>query len=199
MSEIDIDKIAETFKSGGIVVFPTDTAYGIGCRMDLKTSVEQVFKIRNRVDTKPLLVLADSIEMVEKYADISMKVKQFARMYWPGGVTLILPCKKELVPEVVRSGGDTLAVRIPKHNTLIEIIKAVGVPIVAPSANVSGNKTPYTLEEVEEDILTNADLVISGKCAYKKESTIIDSTSTPWKIVRQGAVVLENTNEYFKD
>lgn len=188
MNEQKLESVVECFKEGGVIVFPTDTAYGIGCRMDFIKSVEKVFNIRNRAETKPVLVLADSIEMIEKYAYVDEKVKRFAKKYWPGGVTIILPCKTDLVPEVVRAGGSTLAVRIPRHNELLEIIVNVGVPIVAPSANISGHKTPYAQEEVEESILANADQVISGECTYKKESTIIDSTSNPWKIVREGAV-----------
>lgn len=192
MNKQNIKKAIESFNSGEIVVFPTDTAYGIGCRIDFADSVEKIFKIRQRVESKPLLVLANNMEMVEEYVYLNSQVRQFAKEYWPGGVTLILPCKKDIVPSVVRAGGDTLAVRIPKHQELLEIIKEIGVPVVAPSANISGNKTPYKIEEVEKEILESADLVISGECTYKKESTIINTISDSWQVVRRGAVIVKN-------
>ncbi len=192
MNKIDIKHAVKEFKSGNIVVFPTDTAYGIGCRMDNPDSVEKIFKIRNRVESKPLLILANSMEMAEKYVVLNSRVKEFVKDYWPGGVTLILPCDTDFVPGVVRANENTLAVRIPRHEALLEIIKNIGVPIVAPSANISGNKTPYRLEEVEKDILDQADFVLAGECTYKKESTIIDTVSKSWKVVRSGAVEIKN-------
>lgn len=191
MNNINISNSIKVFKEGGIVIFPTDTAIGIGCRMDFVDSVKKIFEIRKRVDTKPLLILVDSMQMASEYALFTDKVRLFCDAHWPGGITVILPAKEDKVPGVVRAHGETIAIRIPKQKNLLEIISELGVPIVAPSANISGENTPYSLSEVKEEIIGKTNLVIEGECFYKKESTIIDTTKTPWQIVRQGAVKVE--------
>lgn len=185
------DKTIEVFKKGEIVIFPTDTAFGIGCRMDREDIVQKIFEIRARPSDKALLVLVDSIEMAEKYVEFDEKTLSYAKRYWPGGVTMILPCIIEKVPSAIRAGGTSLAVRMPKHNALLQIIKEVGVPLVAPSANISGAPTPYSLDEVSKGLIEQVDYIMQGECTYKKESTIIDTTVSPWHIVRMGAVQID--------
>ena len=185
----NLDNAIENFKKGKIGIFPTDTAFGIGCRMDNETAVSRIYEIRKRPENKPLLVLVSSIKMAEKYVHINDKVrKKLIAKYWPGGLTLILPCNTMLVPRPIRSGGDNLAVRMPDNGDLLRIIEEVGVPIVAPSANFSGGKTPITLAEVDEKIIKMVDFVLSGVCTMKGVSTIIDCTKGEWEIVRKGAV-----------
>lgn len=185
--------VIDKFKKGKIGIFPTDTAFGIGCRMDNEESVEKVFQIRNRPKEKAVLVLVSSIEMVKKYLDeIPQEVlDNILNKYWPGGVTVILKCKKEKVPSIVRSGGDTLAIRLPLHKEIVSIIEGVGVPIVAPSANISGVDTPYELKDVKENLKNKVDFVLSGVCTMKGVSTIIDCTNKEWKIIRQGVVKVD--------
>lgn len=194
MNNKNISNPIKVFREGGIVIFPTDTAYGIGCRIDFEDSVKKIFEIRKRVETKPLLILVDTMQMAQEYAQFSEKTTLFCKTYWPGGVTVILPAKLEKVPGIVRAYGNTVAIRIPKQKDILEIISKLGVPIVAPSANISGGNTPYALSEVKEDIISKANFVIDGECFYKKESTIIDTTSTPWGILRSGAVEVNDND-----
>lgn len=191
MGNSQIEKAVKAFKEGKVVIFPTDTAYGIGCRMDNVSTVKKIYSIRKRQESKPFLVLVSGMEMARQYVGFDEKASKFLKKQWPGGVTLILPCKKDLVPGIVRAGGETLAVRIPNHEELLEIIKEVGVPIIAPSANIAGDPTPYSLGEVNNKLLDLADYVMAGECAYGKESTIIDATVDPWEVVREGAVKVD--------
>lgn len=184
-------QVVNILKSGGLAIFPTDTAVGVGCRIDSPLAVEEIFKIKGRPKDKPMLILASGLEMAQEYAEFSEKALEFAKQNWPAGITLILLAKKNMVPEIVRAGGDTVAVRVPAYGVIRGIIEEIGVPIVAPSANFSGEKTPYTLEEVDKNILDQVKIVLKGECYYKKESTLIDSTVTPWKVVRQGAVEVD--------
>lgn len=187
------DEIIKNFKDGKVGIFPTDTAFGMGCRIDEVSAIERIYKIRNRPEEKALLALVSSVEMAEQYITIPREVKvQLIEKYWPGGLTIILNCYQEKIPSIVRANGPTLAVRWPDHSKLCRIIELVGVPIVAPSANFSGEKTPHSLDEVDRTLLEAVDFTVSGMCTIKGVSTIIDATVTPWKIVRQGVVSVKS-------
>ena len=186
-----INRAIQVLREGGIIIFPTDTAYGIGCRIDNEKSIGKVFEMRGRPKNKPLLVLVDSIEMANNYLMLIPKkvLDKIVNKYWPGPLTIILQCDVAKVPSLVRGGGNTLGVRFPKNTQLQELIKGVGVPIVAPSANFTGLKTPFRFENLDPRLIKLADYVLEGNIdSDKKASTIIDCTAEPWKIVRQGAV-----------
>ncbi len=179
----------EMFKQGEIGIFPTDTAFGIGCKINDDKSVKRLFKIRNRPGNKPLLALMDSLEMVKKYTEVSNEVlEKLIKKYWPGELTIVLPCKKDLVSTLVRANGETLAVRMPNSNDLRSLITKVGVPILAPSANLSGGKTPFSVTDLNKDVVCLVDFVLYGSSTIKKESTIIDCSKKPWKVLRSGAI-----------
>ena len=187
------NEVIEIFKKGGIVIFPTDTAYGIGCRMDNEESVKRVYELRNRPHEKAMIALVGSVEMAEKYVEIPAQVKEkLLDKYWPGGLTVIFNCKIDKVPSTVRSDGPSLAVRFADQKEIVEIINIIGVPIIAPSANYSGEMTPASLAEVDPTLLKKVDFVLKGMCTIKGVSTIVDTTVTPWKIVREGVVKIKN-------
>lgn len=185
-------KTIEIFKNGGVVIFPTDTAFGIGCRIDMPDSVERVYEIRKRPREKAVLALVSTIEMAQEYLEpIPSRVRSdLMEKYWPGGLTIILRCKEEEVPSVVRGGGETLGVRLPAHEEIRKIIQEVGIPIIAPSANFAGGKTPFSRAEVDKKLITQVDFVLPGECTVKMPSTVIDCSKQPWKILRQGAIKL---------
>jgi L-threonylcarbamoyladenylate synthase len=178
-------------KNGGVGIFPTDTVYGIGCRIDAEEAVKKVFSIRNRPEEKAVLVVIDSIEMAEKYLlPIQKEVKELMEKYWPGGLTIILPCNTEKVPAVVRGGGPTLGVRQTNHPVLLNILKEIQVPLIAPSANFAGSPTPTTFEEIDKKLLGMVDCVIDSPSGGSIASTIINCSVSPWAILRQGAVTI---------
>ena len=184
-------KAIKVLKGGGIVIFPTDTAIAIGCRIDNRESLKRLFEIRRRPKNKPLLVLVDSIKMAQDYLlPIPRKVMdKIIKKYWPGKLTIILECNPHKVPSVVRGGKGTLGVRFPDNSELLKLIKGVGVPIVAPSANFHGGKTPFKFEDLDPRLIKLADCILEGNIdSDKKVSTIIDCTAEPWKVIRQGAI-----------
>lgn len=186
-----IEKAVKVFNNGGIVVFPTDTAIGIGCRIDDKNAIKKLFKIRKRPENKPLLILVNSIEMAEKYLlPIPQKVKEsLIKKYWPGKLTVVMKCIPDKVMFPVRDKRNTLGVRFPDNKILLELINKIGVPIVAPSANFSGEKTPFNFQDVNKNLMEQADFVLDEKINSENDlSTIIDSTVEPWKVIRRGAV-----------
>ena len=186
-----IKKAIDVFRDGGIVIFPTDTAIGIGCRIDNKKAVERLFRIKKRQKNKPMLVLVDSIEMAQEYwQSIPLGVlNKLIKKYWPGSLTIILYCNKVRVQDLVRGKGNTLGIRFPNDPILQRIINGVGVPIIAPSANFSGEETPFSIDDVNPELVKLADYVLNKKTGKKQAvSTVIDCTVEPWKIVREGAV-----------
>lgn len=190
-----INKAVKVLKNGGIVIFPTDTAYGIGCRMDDEKAVERLINIRKRPAGKAFPVLVDSIFTAQKYLEpIQEKVKrELIDKYWPGGLTIVLNCIEEKVPSPVRGGGRSLGVRAPNNDRLLSIISRLGVPILGPSANYAGGKTPFSINDINNDLKKAVDFVLDGDSEINPSSlasTVIDCTSENWKILRNGAVKL---------
>mgnify|MGYP001584569713 CR=1 FL=1 len=188
----NLNKTVEVLKRGGIVIFPTDTAFGIGCRIDDVRAVERLFDIRKRPKEKAVPILASSIRMIEEYVRaFGPDVRKLMRRYWPGGLTLVLPANLEKVPSLIRGGGNTIGIRIPNQEDLLKVIYEVGVPILGPSANFPGGKTPFVMSDLDPDLVRQVDFVLPGRCKIKKPSTVLDVTKKPWKIIREGAVRLE--------
>lgn len=186
---------AEIVKKGGLIIFPTDTAFGVGCRLDNEKAVERLFKIRRRPATQATPVLVSSIEMAQQYlSPIADEVKKLMDDYWPGALTIILPCKKEQVPALVRGQGLTLGVRMPNHEVPLYIINSIGVPILGPSANFHGKPTPYKYEDLDPEFVKLVNYVVPGECQMGHVSTVIDCSVLPWKIIRQGAVSISYIN-----
>ena len=119
-------------------------------------------------------------------------VRHLMKNYWPGGLTIVYRCREDKIPKLVRAGGSTLGVRMPKSKLTLEIITGLGVPLLGPSANFHGKSTPYEFDELDQKLLKAVDFVLEGKCRDKLASTVVDCTSTDWKILRQGVVRLDN-------
>ena len=188
-----VEKAIKIFKNGGIVIFPTDTAFGIGCLVDNEKAVARLFSIRKRPQTQATPVLIDTVKMAQNYLmPIPREViDKLIEPYWPGALTIIFPCNTKKVPSLIRGGGETLGVRIPNHPVARAIIRGVGVPILGPSANFHGEKTPYSFDELDQNLVKLVDYVVSGECTIKNASTVVDCSLKPWKVVRKGAVKID--------
>lgn len=193
----NLQKPIKILKQGGIVIFPTDTAFGIGCRIDKANSVKRLFEIRQRPFSQAAPVLVNSIAMAQKYlSSISNNVRHLMNKYWPGALTIVYPCKIEKVPSPVRGGDANLGVRIPNHDLTLALIKAVNIPILGPSANFHRRPTPYQFKDIDSELVKLVDYIVEGKCQLDNVSTVIDCSIAPWKIIRQGAVVVEEVVLY---
>lgn len=188
----DLEQAIEVIKQGGIVIFPTDTAFGIGCRVDREDSLEKLFGIRKRPETKAMPVLFDSVERVKDFVlPFDEKIEGLMQKYWPGALTLVLPCDTSKIPSLVRGGGNTLGVRIPDHEIVLNLIKGANVPITGSSANFSGDATPFTFEGLDKELIKLVDFVVEGKTKGSElSSTVVDCSSSTWKLIRQGSVVV---------
>ena len=187
----DIQNAIKIFSQGGIVIFPTDTAFGIGCRIDDEKAIGRLLKLRKRPEYKATPVLVSGLEMAQDYVcPIHPGVREkLIKLYWPGALTIVLPCQRTKVPKLVRGNSGNLGVRMPKSALCLEIISQVGVPILGPSANFHGAPTPFRFQDLDRELVRLVDFVVaSGECSSKQASTVIDCSVAPWKILRQGAV-----------
>ena len=189
----NVKKAVEVLNQGGIVIFPTDTVFGIGCRVDDKKAVEKLFKIKRKLQESVAPVLVGSTEMAQQYLKPIPKdvFQKLIKPYWPGGLTIVLPGISGKVSARLQSSDGTLGVRMPDHTTVLKIIKSIGIPIVGSSANFYGDKAPYKFSEIDKKLIALVDFVLVGRCGQKVPSTIIDCSKKPWKILRQGAVKLD--------
>lgn len=193
--ENNIEQAIQILKDGGIGIFPTDTAFGIGCCINNESAVQRLFKIRKRPITLAAPVLVSSIDMAQAYLKpINDDVLALMKKYWPGALTIVYPCILEKVPSLVRGGGSTLGVRLPKCGICHELIAGTGVPLLGPSANFHAEKTAYKKEDLNLSLIDLVDFVIEGETTEGNVSTVIDCTQVPWKILREGAVKVEEVN-----
>lgn len=192
--KINIDKAVSVLRDGGIVIFPTDTVWGIGCRFDCVESVKKLYEIRKRPVEKAVPVLVSSVAQASLYyQNIDAKMLELVEKYWPGGLTVVAECNFEKVIPEVRGGGATIGLRMPNNDVLLEIISKVGVPILGPSANFSGEKTPTKRSELNPELVSLVDFVVEGECGGNLASTVIDCSKNPWQIIRQGAIEIDQS------
>lgn len=193
-----IQKAITILNDGGIIIFPTDTAFGIGCLMDNHEAVDRLFRIRKRPRRQATPLLVSDQDVALAYFDHpSDIVRRLMTEHWPGALTIVAPCNKNLIYSPLRGGGNAVGLRMPNHPTILEIIKRVGVPILGPSANFHGDPTPYRAEDLNPELTKLVDYVVPGECSVKpaspagrQASTVVDCSANPYKIIRQGAVLL---------
>jgi L-threonylcarbamoyladenylate synthase len=192
----DLQQAAELLRQGETVAFPTETVYGLGATAFDKEAVEKIFKAKGRPGDNPLIVHIAHHKDVDKVArEVPEMARRCMEHFWPGPLTLILPCRPEL-PANVTAGLDTVGVRMPDHPTASAIISLAGQPIAAPSANRSGRPSPTTAEHVWEDLGGRiAGLVDGGASGVGVESTVLDCTGEVPMILRPGSVTQEMLTE----
>ena len=187
-----IARAAEIIKNGGLVAFPTETVYGLGANGLDGESAERVFRAKGRPADNPLILHISNMEMVyELTSEVSVSARKLIDAFWPGALTLILP-KKAHVPCAVSCGLGTVGVRMPSHPVACGLIQAAGLPIAAPSANLSGSPSPTLAEHVEHDLNGKIDMILDGgACGWGLESTVAEVLPNGLCILRPGAVTIE--------
>ena len=178
-------------KEGGLVVFPTETVYGLGANGLNSEAVLKIFAAKGRPADNPLILhIAKKSELKPLWSHVPDNARILADTFWPGPLTMIFN-RSSIVPDEVTAGLDTVAVRMPLNKTARALINAAGVPIAAPSANLSGKPSPTTAEHVRQDMDGRGDLIIDGgPCKYGRESTVVSLIGRP-TILRPGAVTKE--------
>ncbi|MDO5301450.1 MAG: L-threonylcarbamoyladenylate synthase [Tissierellia bacterium] len=188
-----IAEAAEALKSGKLVIFPTETVYGLGADALNETAVDGIFTAKGRPRDNPLIVhIAHEDQVLDLVSVIPPKGKDCMDIFWPGPLTLIFN-RSELVPNYVTAGLDSVAIRMPDHPVARSILQEANIPVVAPSANTSGRPSPTTADHVVEDMMGKVDLIIDGgHTGVGIESTVLDVTVDPPMILRPGGITRED-------
>lgn len=187
-----LEQAAELIKQGKIVVFPTETVYGIGTNGLDENAVKRLYEVKQRPLNKPISLLVSNMEMVNLIAkDITEIEYKIMKKFFPGPLTIILK-KKDIIPDIVTSGQDTVGVRMPSGNIAKELVEKAGVPIAAPSANITGMPSGINLEQIKKDFEGKVDYFIDGgNSEIGLASTIVQVIDGEPKILRQGSITLE--------
>ncbi|MCB0338661.1 MAG: threonylcarbamoyl-AMP synthase [Bdellovibrionales bacterium] len=187
---------ARILQEGDLVGFPTETVYGLGANAYDEQAVRKIFQAKGRPFEDPLIVHVDSIDKIKEVAivkdssELEAKISQL-QIFWPGPLSVILP-KRHSIPDVVTAGRNTVAVRIPNHPVALELIRIADVPIAAPSANPFGYVSPTTAQHVHDNFGKSLRVILDGgSCTVGVESSVLDLTTTPPKLLRPGGATLE--------
>jgi len=189
-----VKEAAEIIIAGGLVVFPTETVYGLGANALCDNAVHKIFEAKGRPADNPLIVHIADLDMLEGLVaepKLSESAMELVKRFWPGALALIFK-KASGVPDIVSGGLSTVAIRMPDNQAALELIRASGVPIAAPSANVSGRPSPISAEHVKVDLDGKIDMILDGGfTTVGLESTILDLTAQTPTLLRPGAITLE--------
>ena len=219
LSPKELDRAAEILKNGGLVGIPTETVYGLGADGLNPIAVGKIFQAKGRPQDNPLILHIPDASWLERYCeDIPEAAWRLAERFWPGPLTMILKCKKRtqeelkalengpvcscthfgprIIPDVVTAGLDTVGMRCPAHSICRAVIRSAGVPVAAPSGNLSGKPSPTTVRHMLDDMDGRIDAILDGgDCQVGVESTILDLTCTPPRLLRPGGVPLEELQD----
>lgn len=195
-TKIITEKLSEAAKliaAGELVAVPTETVYGLAGNGLDAAAVEKIYEVKGRPEVKPVSLMVPGAAAMTKYCEaVPKQAKYLAEKFWPGPLTIVLRAK-DTVPEIVRAGGETVALRCPDHPMTLELLKKAKLPLAAPSANPSGAESPKTARQVMDYFDGKIAAVIDGgQCGIGTESTIIDMSSAPYKILRRGALSEES-------
>ena len=187
---------AEVIRNGGLVAFPTETVYGLGCDALNPEAVARVFEVKQRPSFDPLIVHIATRAALDRLVEtISVGDHRLMDAFWPGPLTLVLP-KRENVPDIVTAGLPTIAIRMPAHPVARALIREAGVPIAAPSANPFGYVSPTCAQHVLDGFGDRVDLILDGgPCPIGVESTIVSMVGTWPELLRPGSITLAEIRE----
>ena len=196
----EFETAARIIQVGGLVGIPTETVYGLGANGLDPEAVARIFKAKGRPQDNPLILHIPDAAWLERYCqDIPESAWRLARRFWPGPLTMILR-RKPVVPDVVTAGLDTVGMRCPAHSVCRAVIQAAGVPIAAPSGNTSGRPSPTTAQHMLDDMEGKIDAILDGgDCQVGVESTIIDLTCVPPRLLRPGGIPLEQLRDVLEE
>lgn len=186
-----ISEAAATIKVGGLVVYPTETVYGLGADVCSDEAVGKVFKAKARPLESPISIAVSSLEMARQFTELTPKAEEIFKKLMPGPVTVVLRAKPT-ISRLLTAGTGKIGVRVPDHPVALRLINSVGGPITSTSANLSGKPAPSTVREAMKQIGKSVDLVLdAGECKLGVPSTVVDLTEKPFKVLREGPVAEE--------
>ena len=196
IDDVQLKKVANIIKQGGIAIFPTETVYGIGTNGLNEESVKKLYEVKQRPLNKPISLLVNGIEMINKIAkDITNLEYELIKKFFPGPLTIILR-KKDIVPNILTSNSDTVGVRMPANKIALKLIEYSGVPIATPSANISGKPSGTNINDIMKDFKGKVDYFIDdGPSKMPISSTVVQVVNGIPNILREGIIKEEQIKE----
>ncbi len=183
----EIQKAASVLNQEGILIYPTETTYAIGAKLDSKSAIAKVYLIKNRPVDQPTSVIFSDLDQAKKYCYFTKEELKIARDFWPGPLTICLK-PKVIVPSSILGGKETVGVRVPSLPWVRNLIKAVNTPLICPSANFKGKLAPVKRAEIDKKLIDLVDYVVDIEPEGRKPSTIIQLTGKTVKIIRDGEI-----------
>ena len=198
ISENDFNRIVSVLRCGGVIAFPTDTAYGLGADPFNTSAVARVFQIKGRTGTKPLLLIVSSIEMAKSVSEPAPLFDEAAARFWPGPITFVVRAKPQLPPEVT-AGTGTIGLRWPAASFAAALPERFEKPVTATSANRSGQAAAINADEVRSQLGESVDILVDGgQLPARGGSTLLDLTRDMPVLLREGPISFESLHEFFK-
>ncbi len=193
----NVQRAAEILQAGGLVVFPTETVYGLGADATNDHAVARIYEAKGRPQFNPLIAHVSDVEEAFAQAEFSSAALTLAAKFWPGPLTLVLPRRNVCTVSLLASAGlPSLALRVPQHPLALELIRAVRRPVVAPSANPSGRISPTTAAHVQEGLGAKVEMILDGgPCAVGLESTIVSLLDDTSRLLRAGGLARQKIEE----
>ncbi len=185
----NMEQASRLIREGRLVAVPTETVYGLAGSGLNEKAVAEIYEVKGRPAVKPLSLMVPGVEAMEEYGEqVPRQARKLAERFWPGPLTIVLRAKAG-IPPLVRAGGSTVGLRCPDHPLTLQLLRVCGLPLAAPSANPSGRESPQTAEKVLEYFDGKISAVIDGgPCGIGRESTLIDMSAAPYRILREGAL-----------
>lgn len=192
-----IEEVVKRFKKGEVVIFPTDTVYGVGCVISNEEAIKKLHRLRGDPTNKPTLILAAHEKQAFNYGIFNEIARKLAQNFWPGPLTMVVKAK-ENVPKIIQGEVATVAIRVPKQPPILDIIERVGKPILAPSANFHYQPPPTSFAEIDKKLISLVDYAIdianlkNALAMIRIPSTVVRVNGQSIKIIRTGAITLKN-------
>lgn len=171
-----------------VVAFPTETVMGLGVIFNDYEAYQELNRIKRRPEDKPYTLMVKSIDDISKYGIIDEVTQRVIDAFMPGSITILVPVKENTVPDYVTHGTSTIGIRVPTNKESVSLLNEVGLPLLVPSANRSGEPPLFDSEEVEQEFGSELGFVVTGKAQKERPSTIVDLTKRPVKVVREGPI-----------
>ena len=197
LSEREFDLILSVLRAGDVIGFPTDTCYGLAANPFNAEAIAKIFSLKGRPESKPILLLVDSLAMAEEITQPNSQLRGVAAAFWPGPLTVVLNAASN-IPEMVIAGTGTVGLRWPLAPFATELVRRFGGPITGTSANRSGSLSCVTADEVRSQLSSLPLLVDGGQLPARSGSTLLDLTTDPPELLREGPVAFDALRDFFE-
>ncbi len=194
----NIETIIEHLLNGDVVIFPTDTVFGIGCTADNTQAIEKIYELKGREKTKSLLLNVPNITAIKKYATVNKTTQSLIKKFMPGALSLILKVKTPTILSNYTIRNGKIGIRIPNNKTLLYILKKIRLPLISTSCNLSGNPACLTATDAEKIFGKKVIILNTREALSGQSSTIIDPSGKEIKYIREGEIKFEKIKEFLK-